>query len=93
MYFQAAGFLRILDEACGDEARKHIYVSKFERLHVHCAIASYHLSMACMAEAAPEKTDQLSKATSHLKEAVTIDIDDQLPVLGLGQVAQAKVGG
>ena len=86
-------FLHILDVACGEEVEKYFHDSKFERLHIHCAVASYHLSKAHMAKASTEKNEQLNKATSHLNKAVTIDIDDQLPVLGLGQVAQAKVGG
>ena len=89
--FQVDSFLHILTEACGPEVEDYFSDSKFERLQIHCALASYYLSRASMAKETSEKTELLKKATSHLNTAVPIDIDEQLPVLGLGQIAQAKV--
>ena len=88
---QVDAFLHILDVACGPEVEEYFYDFRFQRLQIYCAVASYHLSKASMAKDRTEKTELLNKAVGHLNKAVTIDVDEQLPVLGLGQVAQAKV--
>ena len=84
-------FLHILDEACGPEVEQHFFEFKFERLQVYCAAASYHLNKAQMSKDRAARNESLAKATSHLNKAMTIDVNEQLPVLGLGQVAKAKV--
>lgn len=92
LFFQVKEFLHILGVACGEQAQDYFKDSKFERLQIHCALASYQLSKAYMAKESAERAELLNEATGHLNKAVTIDINEQLPVLGLGQVAQAKVG-
>lgn len=77
--------------ACGPEVEEHFSDSKFERLQIHCAVASYHLSKAQMAKDRAQKNDSLTVATNHLNKAITIDVNEQLPIMGLGQVARAKV--
>lgn len=91
LLLQVDAFLHILDVACGPEVEQHFYDSKFERLQVYCAAASYHLSKAQMSEERAVRNEALAKATSHLNKAMTIDVNEQLPLLGLGQVAKAKV--
>lgn len=92
MHAQVDAFLHILDVATGPEVEQYFAESKFERLQIHCALAAYHLSRGQAERARGPKAEALAKATAALNKAMTIDVNEQLPVLGLGQVALAKVG-
>lgn len=87
---QVRAFLHILEVACGPEVEEIFPDKKFERLQMFCAVASYHLSKARMATDWGVRNESLTVATERLNKAMTIDVNEQLPVLGLGQVAQAK---
>ena len=88
---QVESFLYIIDVAGGPEVERYFPDSRFERLQIHCAAAGYHLNLARGAKDTSAKTASLNQATTHLNKAITIDYNEQLPMLGLGQVALEKV--
>ena len=91
MCWQVDSFLHIIEVAGGAEVEEYFPNSRFERLQIHCAAAGYHLNVARAAKDLSAKTAALNRATGHLNKAITIDYNEQLPILGLGQVALAKV--
>ena len=88
---QVDAFLHILKEGTGPEVEEHFVEAKFERLQMHCALASFYLNKAATMKDRTAKNNALTQATSHLNKGLGIDVNEQLPVLGLGQVALVKV--
>lgn len=91
LQLQVDSFLHIVKVACGPEVEQYFAESKFERLQIHCAAAAYQMSLAKAAKERESKQKALTQATVHLNKAITIDYNEQLPILGLGQVALIKV--
>lgn len=88
---QVDAFLHILSVATGPEVEQYFSEARFERLQFHCAMAAYQLSNAQAEKDRAAKNELLAQATASLNKAISIDVSEQLPVLGLGQVALAKV--
>lgn len=77
--------------ATGPEVEQYFAESHFERLQIHCATAAYQISRAQAEKDRPARNEALAQATAALNKAISIDVNEQLPVLGLGQVALLKV--
>lgn len=87
-------FVRLLTEATSEEAAGYFGpTAKYERIQGLCSLAAFHMHQARSERAPAVRTEHLGKATEMLNAARKLDHEEQLPHLGIGQLALAKVRG
>lgn len=84
-------YLYILEEGITDEVGQYFQQAKFERLQIFCALAAYHTAEGRNQRDRNARTEQFARAAQLLGSARQIDYEDQLPLLGLGQLELARV--
>lgn len=84
-------YLYILEEGITDEVGQYFKQAKFERLQIFCALAAYYTAEGRKQRDRNARTEQFARAAQLLGSARQIDYEDQLPLLGLGQLELARV--
>ncbi|BDA40854.1 RNA polymerase-associated protein CTR9 homolog [Coccomyxa sp. Obi] len=83
-------YLYILEEGITDEVAQYFQQAKFERLQIFCALAAYYTAEGRKQRDRNARTEQFARAAQLLGSARQIDYEDQLPLLGLGQLELAR---
>eukprot|EP00884_Botryococcus_braunii_P015610 jgi/Botrbrau1/2732/Bobra.0164s0012.1 len=84
-------YLYILQEGTQPEVEHYFGKSaEFERIQIFCALASYHTRKGRIEKDRAKKTEEFQLATTFLNTARGINVGEQLPHIGLGQLALAK---
>jgi hypothetical protein len=86
-------YLYILKEGTSLEAEEYFgKKAEYERIQALCALAAYHTRLGRNEHKdRAKKNDEFQKATTYLNTARAINFEEQLPHIGLGQLALAKV--
>jgi len=84
--------LHILKEGTGAEVKEFFGDrDKFEQVQMHCALAAYHTAAGRAERDRTARTEHFARAATLLSDARRIAYEEQLPFLGLGQLAVARV--
>lgn len=68
--------------------------AEYERIQALCAFAAYHMRLGrSEVRDRTKRNDEFQQAASYLNQALKINVEEQLPHIGLGQLALAKVCG
>eukprot|EP00191_Tetraselmis_sp_GSL018_P024283 CAMPEP_0177627260 /NCGR_PEP_ID=MMETSP0419_2-20121207/31106_1 /TAXON_ID=582737 /ORGANISM="Tetraselmis sp., Strain GSL018" /LENGTH=1041 /DNA_ID=CAMNT_0019128397 /DNA_START=74 /DNA_END=3200 /DNA_ORIENTATION=+ len=80
-------FLRLMEEACSPEAEE--FYEAYSRIRMFCALAAYYTHRG-RTEKGHQRNEAFNTARQLLQEARRIDFSEQLPVLGMAQLALAQ---
>ncbi|KAK9844132.1 hypothetical protein WJX81_005444 [Elliptochloris bilobata] len=88
---QMKQYLHILREGTGPEVKEFFGDrDKFEQVHIHCALAAYHTAAGRTERDREARSRHFQQARGLLSAARLIAHDEQLVLLGLGQLSLAE---
>ena len=93
MQGQVEQYLKILREGTSSEVEEYFGdAARAERLQIFCALAAYHTAAGRAEQDRVTRNEHFARAAQLLGKARQIDYNEQLPALGQGQLALARVG-
>jgi hypothetical protein len=88
---QIQQFKYILEEGTSADVEEYFgKKAEFERIQALCALAAYFMQLGRFEGDRTKKNEEYQKALSFLHAARTINVEEQLPHIGLGQLSLAK---
>ena len=87
-----SAYLKILKEGTSKEVAEYFEGrAQFERVQIFCALAAYYTAEGRLAADRNASNMHFGNAAQLLASAASIDFDEQLVPLALGQLALARV--